>query len=347
MSTGRRDSGSIIRMRVLALSGLCLFGAAGAAIAQQPTDHLQCHKIKDANRFRSATVDLASSALAFDVAGECVIKGVAKQVCVAVAKTVVSTDADGSPLHPETEAQTNSFLCYKMKCPKQTIPDTLLTDQFGEREATRLRAARQICVPAVEGVVTTSTSTSTTTSTSTSTTLFVVSSSTTSTSSSSTMGGTNPTVTTSTITACPATSSTTTSLASTIATEYDVTVQLAGLPSGNNLATLQFDLDYSAAPGGFAGSASPVDCTALVGGVIPSFSDADAGTLHVGLVSLSGFGNPVCEKQPLVRCTFARSGPNAPEPADFAITVFDASRNDLSPVVPLPTLLVQPITARP
>jgi len=61
-------------------------------------------------------------------------------------------------------------LCYKIRCPAPSPPDTLVTDQFGTRTVTRLRA-RLSCTPAVKGGPPGPTMTTTTTTTALTTTI--------------------------------------------------------------------------------------------------------------------------------------------------------------------------------
>ncbi len=105
------------------------------------------------------------------------------------------------------------------------------------------------------------------------------------------------------------------------------------------LGSLQFDVDYSDAPGNFLGQAGNVECASLIQGSLPAFNDVEAEeTLRAGIISLDGFTGPVN----VADCTFVASV--QPTPADFTIAVTEASTPDLVPVEPAPgVVIVSPI----
>ncbi len=101
----------------------------------------------------------------FQLTGNCRLVGKAAEFCVPVEKTVVNAgDAPGSLIGSGQDLSDNDYVCYKIKCPRQTIPDTTVSDQFSVRGLTRIKTAGKLCVPAVKGVATTTTTTTTTTS---------------------------------------------------------------------------------------------------------------------------------------------------------------------------------------
>jgi hypothetical protein len=143
-----------------------LLTAAVASNAQAQVDHLQCHKVKDSIKFSDAVVALAAQQAAFQLPGNCSVSGKAAEFCVPVDKNVIDLgDAPGSLIGPGQDLSDNDYICYKIKCPKFTIADTLATDQFGERSLTKIKTAGKLCVPAVKGVVIATTTTTTTTTT--------------------------------------------------------------------------------------------------------------------------------------------------------------------------------------
>lgn len=103
---------------------------------------------------------------------------------------------------------------------------------------------------------------------------------------------------------------------------FDVLFQLE---AGVGVASVQFSVNYSTAPGGFVGTGSLVSCEALVGN-LHAFSDTDAtSTLLAGFINVATpLGSPPLA---LARCRFASVGPT-PAASDFVITVDDAA--DLS-----------------
>ncbi len=136
----------------------------------QVYDHLQCHRVKDSNYFRAAVVTLDALQDEFRLPADCVIlKGKAVRFCVPTRKEVV--DAGNAPVPavmPATQdLGANDYLCYKIRCPRVSIADTVVTDQFGARPLVRIGAVQEICVPAVKGIVTTTTTTTSTTTTTT------------------------------------------------------------------------------------------------------------------------------------------------------------------------------------
>lgn len=125
--------------------------------------------------------------------------------------------------------------------------------------------------------------------------------------------------------------------------EFDVLFQLDDAVS---LGALQFNVNYSAAPGVFDGSGLSVECTDETGigpgGVIVLNDDDAAATMFVSLASLV----PVVGPTPIISCRFTSSG-TTPFAPDFVVNVTDASEVDLTPVVPFPTVSVVSITAAP
>ena len=137
------------------------FALAGAASAQAQIDHLQCHKVKDTQKFKAAVVALTAVQVEFQMPDNCTIKGKGAEFCVPVGKSVIESDAPGSLIGAGQDLSQNDYVCYKMKCPKTTHSDTVVSDQFGARTLEKIKKAKRICVPAVKGVATTTTTTTT------------------------------------------------------------------------------------------------------------------------------------------------------------------------------------------
>ena len=134
-----------VRIAVSCLGACLLAGTASA----QVHDHLRCFKIKDPSSFH-ATVDVRPlDDAVFSVEAGCTIKVKSRQVCFAVEKDLVTTDAP-TALVPGAELS-NAFLCYSMRCPSSLLPESLdMSDQFGTRTLTGFRTST-ICAPAVIG----------------------------------------------------------------------------------------------------------------------------------------------------------------------------------------------------
>jgi hypothetical protein len=149
-------------------------------------------------------------------------------------------------------------------------------------------------------------------------------------------GATTTTSTTSTTT----TSTTTTSTVGGGGASYTIVMEVV---EAQSYGALQWNVDYSSAAGGFAGSADMVACTSPLSaaGAIVTFNDDEAAsTLRTGIISLSGFNGPAT----VASCTFDSTG-GAPVAGDFAITTIDASDPSLMPIAPLPTIQISSITA--
>jgi len=107
--------------------------------AQPVADHLKCYKVRDPQAKAAYTADLGGLV----AEPGCTIKVPATMVCVPATKENVNpppqgTGATGAP---------NAFGCYKVHCPKATLPTLQLNDQFGSRAVTP-RAAKLLCAPA-------------------------------------------------------------------------------------------------------------------------------------------------------------------------------------------------------
>ncbi len=101
--------------------------------------------------------------------------------------------------------------------------------------------------------------------------------------------------------------------------------------------SLQFDVDYADAPGGFAGSDGDVECAGLAGD-IPQFNDKEnQQILTAGTISVSGFDGPA----DVAECTF--NGTIPPVADDFAIEVTDATDPNLDAIVPTPVVFVRDV----
>ncbi len=111
-----------------------------------------------------------------------------------------------------------------------------------------------------------------------------------------------------------------------------------GLDDAVTLGSLQFAIDYSNAPGEFAGTGAAVDCIALVEGALASANDQEnIKRLDAGLISLGGFAGPMN----VMSCAFEPS--NTPVPGDFLVAVIAAGTPEPLPVIPLPDVIVSSI----
>lgn len=126
----------------------CSLAAAPALAVRY--DHLKCYKVKDSAPTSSATVDLRPlDNGTFELEAGCTVKVRSRQLCFPSTKEVLfSADA---LLNVEGQELENAFLCYKVKCPKTVLPDSLeMSDQFATRNLTGLRTTT-LCAPAIPG----------------------------------------------------------------------------------------------------------------------------------------------------------------------------------------------------
>ncbi|HYC00956.1 MAG TPA: hypothetical protein VEC57_17615 [Candidatus Limnocylindrales bacterium] len=139
------------------MTGILVLGGVVAAtpgIAGVSGDHLTCFKIKDSNTKTNAVINLTPTSDDFPVTPGCTLKTRSKELCTPSSKAHVDPpspveDVGGEHLE-------NSFLCYKMKCPKLDVSDMAAVDQFGARTVSGFKTKR-LCVPAETSVVTTTT----------------------------------------------------------------------------------------------------------------------------------------------------------------------------------------------
>ncbi|HYR95383.1 MAG TPA: hypothetical protein VEM57_01550 [Candidatus Binatus sp.] len=120
--------------------------------AQPVADHLKCYKVKDPQVKTTYSADLGGLV----AEPGCTIRVPAIMACVPSSKTNVTPQPPGSG----GSGTPNVFGCYKIKCPKATLPAIPLNDQFGARDVTP-RAPRLLCAPAAPPPPTTTTTTTT------------------------------------------------------------------------------------------------------------------------------------------------------------------------------------------
>src|SRR5713101_3450419 len=120
------------------LAALCLTWVAPGA-AQPVADHLKCYKVRDPQAKILYTADLGGLV----AEPGCKIKVPAAMACVPSTKTII-----GPPTPPGGggTGTPNSFFCYKVKCPKATLPTLTGADQFGSRTVTP-STAKLLCAP--------------------------------------------------------------------------------------------------------------------------------------------------------------------------------------------------------
>src|SRR5215813_3371808 len=132
---------------IRALVGI-MVGALVAASAGAQTDHLECFKVKDSSRKARYVTSLVGLA----PAAGCVIKVPARLMCVAAAQPAMTPTPPGTT----AGADAGAFLCYKVRCRRNALAATTVTDEFGQR-LVRPRRSRLLCAPLAGSATTTST----------------------------------------------------------------------------------------------------------------------------------------------------------------------------------------------
>jgi hypothetical protein len=119
---------------------LALVGLLAHPGEAQVADHLKCYKVKDPQAKATYTADLGGLV----AEPGCTIKVPAFMACVP------ATKANVTPIPPGTggSGTPDTFGCYKIKCPKASLPALHLNDQFGSRSVTPT-APKLLCAPAV------------------------------------------------------------------------------------------------------------------------------------------------------------------------------------------------------
>ncbi len=118
-------------------------------------DHLKCYNIRDPAPKTSYTADVTGLV----PEPGCVIHLPATLRCVPSAKTNVNPPREGG-----NGRVPNTFFCYKVKCPRTTLPAVAVADQFGSRTVVP-KKSRLLCAPVavVSGTTTTVVTVTTTT----------------------------------------------------------------------------------------------------------------------------------------------------------------------------------------
>lgn len=133
---------------VTRLAALAVFVTWVAAATAQVPDHLKCYKVKDPQPKATYTADLGGLV----AEPGCTIRVPAIMACVPSTKGNVRPTPPGGG----GAGTPNAFGCYKIRCPKATLPAISLNDQFGNR-LVRPSAPKLLCAPVATTTITTST----------------------------------------------------------------------------------------------------------------------------------------------------------------------------------------------
>ncbi|MCC6847358.1 MAG: hypothetical protein IT294_02565 [Deltaproteobacteria bacterium] len=111
-------------------------------------DHLKCYAIKDYAPKAVYKVDLLPEQRPpFNLETGCKVVVPAKLFCIDVAKQNAQPPPPGAAPGPKA----SDYLCYKLACPKQTLPTLLVNDQFGSRDVT-VKPPKFLCAPATKEI---------------------------------------------------------------------------------------------------------------------------------------------------------------------------------------------------
>jgi hypothetical protein len=116
----------------------------------QVADHLKCYKVRDPQAKQAYTADLGGLV----PEPGCTIKAPAVLACVPATKSNVNPPPPGGG----ATGTPNAFGCYKVKCPRATLPTIPLADQFGDRNVVPT-TAKLLCAPAPAPTTTTTSTT--------------------------------------------------------------------------------------------------------------------------------------------------------------------------------------------
>jgi hypothetical protein len=134
-----------------ALALVLFTGATAGAQIVSNFDHLKCYKLKDFAKKASYSVDLLPEQRPpFNFEQGCKLKVPAKLFCIDVDKVNVQPPPPppGAPPGPKA----HDYLCYAVKCPKQVLPQLVVTDQFGRRDVF-IKPPKFVCAPAVKDIL--------------------------------------------------------------------------------------------------------------------------------------------------------------------------------------------------
>ena len=124
----------------VAAAALAFFAGASSPASAQTPDHLRCYRIRDPITSVRYTANLQG----IQPSPGCTVRARAKMLCVQTTKTGVSPTPPG--VNP-TRGPAGKFLCYRVKCARQTLANQTLVDQFGSRSVSP-RATSMLCAPA-------------------------------------------------------------------------------------------------------------------------------------------------------------------------------------------------------
>ena len=133
-----------------AAAALVLFTTANAGAQLVPNfDHLKCYAIKDFAPPKTYKVDLLPEQKPpFNLETGCKLVVPAKLFCIDVVKQNVQPAPPGAAPGPKAY----DYLCYRLVCPKQTLPTLVVTDQFGHRDVT-VKPPKFLCAPATKQIL--------------------------------------------------------------------------------------------------------------------------------------------------------------------------------------------------
>ena len=119
----------MMRLGIVFCATAVLLLLAGAGPARSQTnDYMKCYRVSDLGG-AAAVIDLKTAQLGQDAG--CMLKAKSRELCVPAASDVVGPVAEGAGITGENLV--SERLCYRIKCPKRSLPQVRVDDRFGTR----------------------------------------------------------------------------------------------------------------------------------------------------------------------------------------------------------------------
>jgi len=116
------------RTSIVASAVLWLLTSGAARAASQTSDHMKCYRVTDRDG-AAAVADFDTAQLGL-VPG-CKLRAKSRELCVPVTSDVIGSAETADAVTGENLA--DQRLCYRIKCPKGSLPPMQVSDRFGTR----------------------------------------------------------------------------------------------------------------------------------------------------------------------------------------------------------------------
>jgi hypothetical protein len=130
----------MMRIGMVSCAAMVTLALAGVEPARSQTnDHMKCYRVSDRGG-AVAVVDLETAQFGLDAG--CKLKARSRELCMPAAADVIGAEHVDPSVTGEN--LTNERLCYRIRCPKRSLPQVQVADRFGTR-AVALGQARRFC----------------------------------------------------------------------------------------------------------------------------------------------------------------------------------------------------------